>query len=960
MAGDRLKGRRTLAVADFLDEFEKDDIKKGVDIVALFRHFGVSLAKKGKGYMGKCPWHDDSTPSLSVDNDKGLYNCFGCGESGDIFTLTAKMKGLAFRESVAYLKEFSSTKPVTVAGTSVIKQGDMNNSPDKERPLLNLAAHGGDERGARAVTGVSLDTVVDWYHRRLFENSGALEYLKNRGLADTGIITRFKIGFADGSIFEKLSDTQKKQLIQHGIITDRGKEHFAGCITVPIFDGHDMVVGMYGRNIGSSSPGFSGRGARGEGIPHLYLKGKHRGVFNRKASKVYDEIILTESIIDALSLISLGFENTQGIYGTNGFTDEHLGALKDDRVKTVILAFDNDEAGRNASLKLKEKLLPEGFTVKVVSPALLPLLRSGEGGRGDEVKDWNEYLVSGGSREAIAETIAAAEAFTAEKEEINFKAEKDQLGTVFTINGTTYRVSGTKEMFVSSLRVNIKANDYSGAKYYDNLDLYSARSRSSYAGCMGRVFDIEPNRIEKDLVTILEHLEAERDRHLLAGTGPEKEIPLTPEERELGLSFLKSPYMFTEIVEDMDLLGYVGEDLNKQLLYIAATSRKLDDPVSVIVISESASGKSMLIDTVIKLIPPEEVISVTSLSEQALNYMEDLSHKFVSLGEIVHSETIEHQIREMLSKKELSRLVTTGVGQSGKMVTKMVKIPAVVSLAMSGTRYDMNPENTSRCFVVNTDESREQTRRIHEQQRKRKYSLERDHEKRNLVPRIVAKHHAAQKLLRQIAIVNPFAGCLDFPDTLMRTRRDHDRFIDLIASVCFLRQYQKEIKRGSTGTSGVFEYIECDLSDYEIAYPIMTSGVLASSLLEMPPGAIELYEYIRGLCRELGKKSGIGPHEVGFTQREIREHAGLNHVWVKRNIRVLVDYEYVVTVRGGSARSKGHYRIREDAPMEAVNLSMIPSPEEVKRRMSEDMINGHKLGQLGQTGSDPDLRQNRR
>ena len=715
-----------------------------------------------------------------------------------------------------------------------------------------------------------------------------------------------------------------------------------------------MVVGMYGRHIESVSTKTTSGVGRRPGA-HLYLKGKHRGVFNRKASKVYDEIILTESIIDALSLISLGFENTQSLYGTNGFTDEHLSTLKDDRVKAVILALDNDEAGRNASLKLKEKLLSEGFTVKVISPALLPLLTMGEGGRGDEVKDWNEYLVSGGSREAVAGAIAAAETFTAVKDDTGFTAEKDQLGTVFTINGTTYRVSGTKEMFVSSLRVNIKANDSGGAKYYDNLDLYSARSRSSYAVNMGKAFDIESARIEKDLIAILEYLEEERDRHLLAAGGIEKETPLTPEERELGMRFLSNPDMFKEIALDMNILGYVGEDLNKQLLYIAATSRKLDDPISVIVISESASGKSMLIDTVIKLIPPEEVISVTSLSEQALNYMEDLSHKFVSLGEIVHSETIEHQIREMLSKKELSRLVTTRVGQSGKMVTKMVKIPAVVSLAMSGTRYDMNPENTSRCFVVNTDESREQTRRIHEQQRKRKYSLERDHEKRHLVPRIIAKHHAAQKLLRQVAIVNPFAGYLDFPDTLMRTRRDHDRFIDLIACVCYLRQYQKDIKRGSTDTSGAFEYIECDLSDYEVAYPIMTSGVLASSLLEIPPGVLELYENIRVLCRELGKKSGIEPHEVNFTQREIREHAGLNHVWVKRNIRVLVDYEYVVTVSGGSARSKGHYRIREDAPMEAVNLSMIPTPEEVKRRMSGDGINRHKLGQLGQTGSDPDL-----
>lgn len=89
---DRLQGRKTLKVNDFLDEFEKDDIKKTVDIVDLFQSFGVQLSKKGKSYSGKCPWHNDTNPSLSVDRDRGLYNCFGCGESGDIFSLTEKIE----------------------------------------------------------------------------------------------------------------------------------------------------------------------------------------------------------------------------------------------------------------------------------------------------------------------------------------------------------------------------------------------------------------------------------------------------------------------------------------------------------------------------------------------------------------------------------------------------------------------------------------------------------------------------------------------------------------------------------------------------------------------------------------------------------------------------------------------------------------------------------------------------
>ena len=980
MAQDRLKGRKTLQVANFLDEFEKDDIKKDVDIVRLFQHFGVNLTRKGKSFSGNCPWHDDKSPSLSVDRDKGLYNCFGCGESGDIFTLTEKMKGLGFRESVAYLKDFAGRASGIPTDVNSLTYDDAlpknltaSRPRNERRDVVDLKTRersAGEETGRDAEpekretkvdsTGdistpldaaeapsvavsaspdMSLSTVADYYHKRLFDSPDALRYLESRGFADTRLFVRFQIGFADGSILEKLTDTQKTSLMKQGIITDRGKEHFAGCITIPIFDDMDMVVGIYGRSINPKAK-----------IPHLYLRGKHRGVFNRKASKVYDEIIFTESIIDALSLIFLGFKNTQSIYGTNGFTDEHLTILKDDRVKTVILAFDNDEAGEKASVKLKEALLSEGFSVKSITPSKVANMFPEH--PDSSVKDWNEYLTAGGTpaefipssaaglsdlKKAITEAIDTAEVFTPEHEDKSFKAEKDHMGYLFTINGITYRVTGAKEIFISNLRVNIKAalrqssgtDADTGLKYYDNLDLYSARSRSGYAGSMGRTLDIEPNRIEKDLIAILEYLEQERDRHLWSGSGKEKETALTAEERELGMRLLTNPNMFTEIVEDMDILGYVGENLNKQLMYIAASSRKLEDPVSVMVVSESASGKSFLIDTVARLIPPDEVISVTSLSEQALNYMEDMSHKFVSLGEIVHSETIEHQIREMLSKKELTRLVTIKEPRTGKLVTKMSAVPAIVSLAMSGTRYEMNPENTSRCFVVNADESREQTRRIHVAQWTKEYSVKRKNQKKKLVPEIIRKHHAAQKLLQPITIENVFGEYLDFPNILMRTRRDNKRFVDLIACVSYLRQYQKEKKYDESGEP----YIEFDLVDYEIAYSIMIKGVLSSSLLEIPRGAIDLYEYFRELARKQAKKENIEAREVSLTQREIREYTGLNQVWVKRHMKILLDYEYITLARGGKARSKGHYQLREDVPMEAVNLSMIPTPDELKKKL---------------------------
>ncbi|HYW84403.1 MAG TPA: hypothetical protein VFB30_14175, partial [Spirochaetia bacterium] len=385
---------------------------------------------------------------------------------------------------------------------------------------------------------------------------------------------------------------------------------------------------------------------------------------------------------------------------------------------------------------------------------------------------------------------------------------------------------------------------------------------------------------------------------------------------------------FDRITADLSALGYVGEELNKQLLYVAASSRKMADPISVVILSQSASGKSLLVESVRRLMPPEDVVAVSSLSDQALNYIGEggLLHKFLILGEAVHSEVVEHQIREMLSSHELSRLVVSKDAKTGELSSRTVRSPVVVSCVMSSTRTEMNPENASRAFLVNADESREQTRRIHEAQRE-KYSLERHSKERRVIPRIIECHHAAQRLLTPRVIVNPFASKLVFPDALMRSRRDHERFVDLIAGVCFLRQFQKQEMESRDGSTGeTVRYIECDLTDYRLAYTILCA-TLPATLSSFPPSAIELYEAVRSLLREKAKRESLRVSEVAVTQREIREACGFAQRWIKRYLQLLSEWEYLVVVGARSRGSRNAYRLFRDEPIRLVDLSMIPTPE---------------------------------
>ncbi len=889
MSREKLKGS-ILKVGSFLEEFEKDSIKNSVDIVSLFNEFGVKLEKKGSNYMGCCPWHEDKTPSLSVDKAKGLYNCFGCGESGDVFNLVMKMKNLDFKEASLYLKSGSliQLEEPQKLDIEVVEDESKNSIVS---PLDGAPAN-------------ILLKVRDYYNKELQRDNKALAYLSKRGLEDISLIKNNHIGYCSGTLVSKLSNEQIELLKELGILNDKGNEVLKGYITVPLTNELTDVVGFYGRAIDNRTT-----------VPHKYLKGDHKGLLNAKAVEIYsDELIVTESVIDALSLKKIQVDKVFPCYGVNGFSDYHEVVFKNNLVKKVIIAFDNDEAGIAGSKNLKEKLVNDGYQVKEIFPP-----------RG---KDWNDFILEGGTYKEFWDlaNIITYERKIPKPFEVEYKDGK----YTFTFKDTIYRVAGVKDVFVSNLRVNIKA-EKEGKHYLDNVDLYSARSRVSFIGRLASTLDINEIQAEKEIVQIIEHLEDIRDKALLEDE--DKEIILSAEDKELGLTFLTNPDMFKEIVDDTEELGYVGESLNKQLIYLAASSSLLDDPISVTVISESASGKSYLIDTVKKLIPEEDVISFTSLSDQALNYLPEdaLIHKFMVMGEAVHSDVIDHQIREMLSSKELSRMVTTKDEKSGKMTTKTVRKDVVVSTVMSSTQTDINPENASRVFVINTDESVEQTRLIHQKQRE-KYSLKRYKRKAKDIPRIIRKHKSAQRMLKNYLIVNEFVEHLTFPDSLMRTRRDHERFIDLISAVCFLRQYQKKPKVELIENEKV-EYIECDIEDYKIASQIMR-GILSATLINLPKSAFTLYEEFRSLVKNLAATQGVDPIEISLTQREIREATGLSQMFVKRNVKELSEYEYIR--KSSLSRGKrGAYRLVRDEDITLIDKSAIPTVEEMENKINK-------------------------
>ena len=201
---------------------------------------GIELKKHGKDYLGLCPFHDDKEPSLVISPDKNLWHCLGaCNEGGDVIQWVMKRQGVSFRHAVELLKDGDAA--LSVPATPVKRNTTAKHS-------ASLAAKPDDQK--------QLAVVIDYYHETLKQSTEALEYLNSRGLGDTELIDRFKLGYANRTLGYRLPVRNRKagaevrgQLQRVGILRNTGHEHFSGSLVVPVINAEGVVTEVYGRKI---------------------------------------------------------------------------------------------------------------------------------------------------------------------------------------------------------------------------------------------------------------------------------------------------------------------------------------------------------------------------------------------------------------------------------------------------------------------------------------------------------------------------------------------------------------------------------------------------------------------------------------------------------------------------------------------------------------------------------------
>src|SRR5262245_31113310 len=312
-------------------------VKVGNELTGVLAEPGTELKRKGRTLVARCPFHSpDKTPSFTVTPAKGLFHCFGCGAAGDVIGFVTKHDKLSFGGALEVLARR--------AGLELGKV--MESSPRRlqRTPLEALTPPPAPElRTASANVGASevlacgslLSRVVDHYHRSFCEREDAQAYLKRRGLTDWDLLRALKVGYADGSLLKTIpkGGELKAQLVGLGVVTPEGRELLGGCVVVPIPDPlTGQWVNLYGRGLKTPR--------------HCYLSGPLRGVLNFQAARLSSEVILTESVLDALSFHQAGIATAVPIYGTNGFTPAHLDIFRRERDERVVVWLDGEGVAR--------------------------------------------------------------------------------------------------------------------------------------------------------------------------------------------------------------------------------------------------------------------------------------------------------------------------------------------------------------------------------------------------------------------------------------------------------------------------------------------------------------------------------------------------------------------------------------------------------------------------------------
>lgn len=876
---------------------EIPELKQRLNIIEVARHLGIPINPRTKRAL--CPFHDDKNPSLQFSQEKQICTCFSSNcnlGTVDVIGLTEKAKNLDTHEALKYLSELAGSR-----GSTPIKSGAQNEVNAKQSPAPEQAARPALSEVERIAV---LKRAFTFFENALLASSPARKYLESRNLD----LQQIKAGYQTGTLHHGENKHLIESLEQIGLLKEINSGHAPfglGSLVFGLRNKKDEITGLYFRAVEPRPEKFAGRNYE----KHLYLKNR-QGLYPRYPKPGITKLILPESIIDTATLQQIpGITNQYELlaaYGTNGITGEHKAAIKEwaaferEGGKEIILFFDGDQAGRTGAkaragelqqlipgIKISIVETPEGEDINSLSPGHTPelfteLLQNR--------KPFNPSIENtslkekkgpttqepGGAPSPSAATVRTRHALSQRLNTTN------PYKIIFTTETAIYYIKGGIPKALDSMRVTIEIENISTSrKSRQKVDLYEDKQTEKAAREAGEKLGIRADLIEMDLNYLTDLLDGHREEQVKESEPAEtgKKVIIPEEQKAKCISFLKQKQLIRKFNELIEKAGITGEENNRIFLFVIATAYKMPDTLHALIQGSSGSGKTYLSKQITDLMPNEDVIRLTRVTESSFyNFGEyEIQYKLIVLEDIDGlKEEAEYAFRELQSNGFIVSGVAAKNESSGYFNTVQRKVRGPIGSIVTTTKGEIYEDNMSRIFLLAVDESKEQTNRIIEYLNKKSSGMINKTE-------VQETRHFIQdciRMLKPYEVVNPYANKILLPPEAHKIRRLTELFHAFVNQVTLINQYQR--KKDQHGR------LITEKEDVQTAIEIMFESIILK-IDELDGSLRQFYEDLKAYIQKQGEKY----QNYQFTQREIRQALKVSKTQLQRYMRDLIELEYI-------------------------------------------------------------------
>lgn len=858
--------KRTKNIYQQIHKMTIQDLKSRIDIYVIAEKLGIVINSSDKAC---CPFHNDKTPSLQFSRKKQIATCFSSNcDAGtmDVVNLTQKKLNLSTHEALQWLKEQIGIYDMPKAETTITVS-----QTERIEILTNL---------------------YEKFERGFLSSKPARDYLDSRNIKHKTLSVGFNTGTFHHSVNLKENRAETlKQYVALGLLKEHqnGFTIFGkGCLVFPLKNEQGQIVSFYYREINETKK-----------VKHYYLKDR-QGLYSINIQPTTQKIILTESVIDAITLS----QNTKNLsvlanYGTEGSAEqiEVIKSLQD--LKEVTLFFDGDTPGIKGAEKLAKTLFDANNNL-IINIVQTP-----------QNEDINS-LLEGHSPKILTQLIQEAEPFTQQNHIFSFhpasnretekRTPNTELQTLKTSNPNNlilvteiaiYHIKGGVRKDLDSLKVSLQIQHPSTLKWSrTKLDLYEDKQTEKFARDTASKLDLRSDLVERDLSILTDLLDEYRTTLTTSiQDKTSKQEVLTASEKQEYIQFGKSKDLLNKISELIGKSGVVGEERNRLFLFCGAVSHLMPKPINIVVQGSSGSGKSFLIKKISHLVPQSKVRRYTRLSEKSFyNFGEfDLCNTLIIVEDYDGmNEEVEYAFREIQSNGELISAISSKENENADIQTKDKIVRGPIASMVATTKGEIYHDNSTRVFFISVDESKEQTQRIitYKSQRASGIIQETDEENaKNYLQKFV-------QTLQPLKVQNPYLSKIKLPVSHDQLRRLHELLESFCEQITLLHQHNRKRTQNHR--------IITEKEDMQLAIDLLFDSILLK--------ADELDGSLRGFYEQLKTYVKSKSEEYEFTRREIRHQTKVSNTQLHRFMKQLQDLEYI-TYSGGYSNKGHHYKI---------------------------------------------------